>query len=54
MTNETLITLLSIVLPVLGAGIGYLIKSNVEKRRQLLEPVNQERRELYQQFGFDN
>lgn len=50
MTNETLITLLSIVLPVLGAGIGYLIKSNVEKRRQLLEPVNQERRELYQQF----
>lgn len=50
MTNETLITLLSIFLPVLGAGIGYLFKSNVEKRRQLLEPVNQERRELYQQF----
>lgn len=50
MANETLITLLSIVLPLFGAGVGYLVKSTMERRRQLLEPVNRERRELYQQF----
>ncbi|QSE97237.1 hypothetical protein [Fulvivirga lutea] len=50
MTTTTIITLLSIILPLIGAGIGYLIKQNIEKRKELLSEVHKERRELYQQF----
>ncbi|MBS1554218.1 MAG: hypothetical protein JSU09_04765 [Bacteroidetes bacterium] len=50
MTATTIITLLSIVLPLIGAGIGYLIKQNIEKRKELLSDVHKERRELYQHF----
>ena len=50
MDTKTLITFLSITLPLLGAGIGYLIKHNIEKKKELLAEVTKERRELYQQF----
>ncbi|WP_224996914.1 hypothetical protein [Cesiribacter sp. SM1] len=50
MESNLLIPLLTIVLPLLGAGAGYLIKENIEKKKDLLNEVNKERRELYQQF----
>jgi len=34
----------------IGAGVGYLIKQNIEKKKELLSDVHKERRELYQQF----
>ena len=45
-----IITLLSILLPLIGAGVGYLVKQNIEKKKELLSDVHKERRELYQQF----
>jgi len=44
------ITLLSIILPLLGAGVGFLIKHNIEKKKDLMSEVTKTRRELYQQF----
>lgn len=43
-------TVLTIILPILGAGIGYFIKHLIEKRKELLSEVCKERRELYQRF----
>lgn len=42
--------LLTISLPLIGAGIGYLIRYNIEKKKELLNEVTKERRILYQQF----
>lgn len=50
METKILISLMVVVLPLLGAGIGYLIKYSIEKRKELLAEVTKERRELYQQF----
>ncbi|WP_430907513.1 hypothetical protein [Maribacter sp. 2-571] len=50
MTSQTLITILSISLPLLGAGIGYLIKSNIEKKKELTNEITKERRAIYQQY----
>lgn len=43
-------TLLTILLPLIGGGVGYFIKHQLEKKKQLQSKVNNERRELYQQF----
>jgi hypothetical protein len=43
-------TFFAILLPIIGAGIGFLIKHFIEKRKELLNDVNRERRELYQKF----
>jgi len=43
-------TPIAIILSLLGAGIGYLVKHFIEKRKELLSEVNRERRELYQKF----
>ena len=41
---------IAILLPIIGAGIGYYFKHLIEKRRELLSEVTKERRELYQKF----
>ena len=50
MNSQTIITILTITLPVLGAGVGYLIKTNIEKKKALTNEVTKERREIYQQY----
>lgn len=50
MDTTLIITLLTITLPLLGAGIGFLIKYNIEKNKDLMSEVTKTRRELYQQF----
>ncbi|MDR2911937.1 MAG: hypothetical protein LBV38_01345 [Alistipes sp.] len=50
MNTNNLITLLSIVLPLVGAGIGYLVRHIIEKKRELLSEINKERRAHYQLF----
>jgi hypothetical protein len=50
MDTSMIITLLAITLPILGAGVGYLIKYNIEKQKDLMSEVTKTRRELYQQF----
>ena len=35
MHSQTIITILSITLPLLGAGIGYFMKSSIEKKKEL-------------------
>ena len=50
MKPEILIPLLSISLPIFGAGIGFYLKHLIEKRKDLQSQVTSERRELYQQF----
>lgn len=48
--NTQLITILTIGLPLIGAGIGYLIKSQLEKKKELNNELNKQRREIYQNF----
>lgn len=43
-------TILTIILPLLGAGIGYLIKYSIEKKKELVNEVTKERRAIYQQY----
>jgi len=43
-------TILTITLPLLGAGIGYLIKYSIEKKKELVNEVTKERRAIYQQY----
>ena len=50
MNSQTIITILTITLPVIGAGIGYLLKTNIEKKKALTNEVTKERREIYQQY----
>ena len=50
MKPELLNTLLTILLPIIGAGIGFFIKHIIEKKKDLYSQVTIERRELYQQF----
>lgn len=47
---NTLIPILTITLPLLGGVIGYFVKHNIDKKRELLSEVTRERREHYQQF----
>ncbi|MFV9482260.1 hypothetical protein ACNI3T_00405 [Christiangramia sp. ASW11-125] len=50
MNSQTTITIFTILLPIIGAGIGYLLKSNLEKRKELTNEITKERREIYQQY----
>lgn len=50
MENTAITTIITIILPLLGAGIGFLIKHNIEKRKELMSEVTKTRRELYQRF----
>ncbi|HET8886062.1 MAG TPA: hypothetical protein VFM70_06890 [Salinimicrobium sp.] len=50
MNTQTTITLLSIVLPLIGATIGYFIKYNIDKKRELTNEIARERREVYQKY----
>jgi hypothetical protein len=50
MSSQTIITVLSITLPILGAGVGYLIKYSIEKKKELVNEVTKERRAIYQQY----
>ncbi|RSC93250.1 hypothetical protein [Tenacibaculum singaporense] len=50
MNPQTIITILTITLPLLGAGVGYLLKSNIEKKKELANEITKERREIYQQY----
>lgn len=50
MDTTLIITLLTITLPLFGAGVGFLIKHNIEKKKDLMSEVTKTRRELYQQF----
>lgn len=50
MKPELLNTLLTISLPIIGAGIGFFIKHIIEKKKDLYSQVTIERRELYQHF----
>lgn len=50
MDTTLIITLLTIVLPLLGAGVGFLLKHNIERQKDLMSEVTKTRRELYQQF----
>lgn len=50
MKTQTIITILSITLPLLGGGIGFLLKSNIEKKKELTNEITKERREIYQQY----
>jgi len=47
---NTLVTILTITLPILGGVIGYFVKHNIDKKRELISEVTKERREHYQQF----
>lgn len=41
---------MTILLPLIGGGIGYLIKQSIENKKALLTEVAKERRQLYQKF----
>ncbi|MCD4713060.1 MAG: hypothetical protein K8R73_07250 [Clostridiales bacterium] len=50
MNLKILIPILTIFLPLLGALVGYIIRHNLDKKKELASEINKERRELYQQF----
>lgn len=50
MVDTQLLTFVTIGLPLLGAGIGYLIKSYLEKKKEINTELNRQRREIYQSF----
>lgn len=50
MMDNSIMTLLTIILPLLGGGVGYFINHQLEKKRKLQSRVTNERRELYQRF----
>jgi len=43
-------TIFTVALPIIGGIVGYFIKHNIDKKRELLTEVTKERRELYQHF----
>lgn len=48
--NANLTTIMTISLPFLGAGIGYLIKHYIEKKKEISNELTKQRREIYQQY----
>lgn len=50
MDNTTLIPILSITLPLIGAGLGFLIKHYIDRSKELMSEATKVRRDLYQQF----
>lgn len=50
MSTQTLIAVMSVMLPLVGALVGYFIKQSIEKKKELLSEVTKERRLIYQQY----
>lgn len=48
--DSTLLTIMTISLPLLGAGIGFLIKHSIEKKKEINNELTRQRRENYQQY----
>jgi hypothetical protein len=48
--TQTEITILTISLPFIGAGIGYLTKYYIEKNKEVNNELTKQRREIYQQY----
>lgn len=48
--TQSEITMLAIGLPIIGAGVGYLIKHYVEKSKETANELTKQRREIYQQY----
>lgn len=49
-SKQLFLTIFTIILPLVGAGIGYLVKYNIEKKKELTNDLTIQRREIYQQF----
>lgn len=50
MTEKEIGVLLTILLPLIGAGIGFLAKRYLDKKRELFNENTKERRQAYQDF----
>lgn len=50
MKEQVLLTLATILLPLLGGGIGFLFKRYLDKQKELFNEVAKERRQSYQAF----
>lgn len=50
MTEKALTVLVTILLPLLGGGIGFLLKRYLDKKRELFNENAKERRQAYQDF----
>lgn len=50
MNKDIIITILSISLPLIGGFIGFFLKHFIERKKELLNQVNNERRVHYQKF----
>ncbi len=50
MKEQALITLVTILLPLIGGGIGFLFKRYLDKQKELFNEVAKERRQSYQDF----
>jgi hypothetical protein len=48
--NSTVMTILTISLPFIGAGIGFLTKHYIEKNKEIANELTKQRREIYQQY----
>nr|WP_315247647.1 hypothetical protein [uncultured Flavobacterium sp.] len=50
MTDKALEVLITILLPIVGGGIGFLLKRYLDKKRELFNENAKERRQAYQDF----
>lgn len=50
MTEKALEVLITILLPIVGGGIGFLLKRYLDKKRELFSENAKERRQAYQDF----
>lgn len=50
MTEKALEVLITILLPIVGGGIGFLLKRYLDKKRELFNENAKERRQAYQDF----
>lgn len=48
--TQTEMTILTVSLPFIGAGFGYLIKHYIEKNKEIANELTKQRREIYQQY----
>lgn len=50
MTEQALLTLATILLPLTGGGLGFLLKRYLDKKKELFNEIAKERRQSYQDF----
>ena len=50
MNEESIKVLITILLPLLGGGIGFLLKRHLDKKREIFNENAKERRQAYQDF----